>query len=344
MTRVELPSRFDAGAIEAKWQAEWARQQAFRALDEPKGRRFSLILPPPNVTGVLHMGHMLGDTVMDALARVHRMRGEAVLWVPGVDHAGLSTQTAVRRSLSKEGVRLENLPREEVLRHVEAWKAERETHIRRQLVAGGFSIDFTRYRYTMDPAAVRATREVFVRLFRDGLIYRGERIVNWDPKLRTALSDLEVLHREETGELLTIRYPWADGQPGGIELATVRPETIFGDVAVAVHPDDARHRDAVGRQVRVPLTDRTVPVIADPQVDPTFGTGAVKVTPRHDLLDHSIYRAHEAELTLLPSILDLDGKLTSDLVPESFRGVDREKARGSVTEALVAAGSVVRRE
>ncbi|MFI5415102.1 MAG: class I tRNA ligase family protein, partial [Candidatus Lutacidiplasmatales archaeon] len=141
MTRVELPPRFDAGAIEAKWQAEWARQQAFRALDEPKGRRFSLILPPPNVTGVLHMGHMLGDTVMDALARVHRMRGEAVLWVPGVDHAGLSTQTAVRRSLSKEGVRLENLPREEVLRHVEAWKAERETHIRRQLVAGGFSID-----------------------------------------------------------------------------------------------------------------------------------------------------------------------------------------------------------
>jgi valyl-tRNA synthetase len=344
VTATELPTRFDAAAIEAKWQAEWARQQAFRAPDEPKGRTFSFILPPPNVTGVLHMGHMLGDTVMDTFARAHRMRGESVLWAPGIDHAGLSTQTAVRRALAKQGIRLETLPREEVLRHVEAWKTEREAHILRQLEAGGFSVDFGRYRYTMDPAAVRATREVFVSLFRDGLIYRGERIVNWDPKLRTALSDLEVLHREETGELLTLRYAWADGRPGGIELATVRPETIFGDVAVAVHPEDVRHTDAVGRSVRVPLTDRTIPVIADPQVDPTFGTGAVKVTPRHDLLDHSIYKAHEAELTLLPSILDLDGKLTSDLVPDRFRGVDREKARVEVTEALVAAGAVVRRE
>ncbi|MCI4362136.1 MAG: valine--tRNA ligase [Thermoplasmata archaeon] len=344
MTREELPPRFDPAAVESKWQAEWTRQGAFRAPENPPGRTFTLILPPPNVTGVLTIGHMLGNTVMDVLVRVHRMRGEAALWVPAVDHAGLSTQTAVRRALAKEGVRLETLPREEIRQRVEGWKSEREAHIRRQLEAGGFSLDWSRYRYTMDPLAVQATREVFVQLFREGLIYRGERIVNWDPKLRTALSDLEVLHREETDELLTIQYPWADGSPGGVAIATVRPETIFGDVALAVHPDDDRHRAAVGKSVRVPLTDRTVPVIADASVDPTFGTGAVKVTPRHDLLDHTIYRAHEKELTLLPTILDLDGKLTGDLVPTEFRGVDREKARGSVSEALVAAGVVVKRE
>jgi valyl-tRNA synthetase len=344
VTPSELPPRFDPAQIEARWQAEWSRQEAFRAPDDPHGRTFTLILPPPNVTGTLTIGHMLGNTVMDTLVRVHRMRGEPVLWVPSIDHAGLSTQTAVRRALAKEGIRLETLPREEVLRHIEQWKTEREAHIRRQLLAGGFSLDWSRYRYTMDPLAVRATREVFVRLFRDGLIYRGERIVHWDPKLRTALSDLEVVHREETDELLTIRYPWADGSPGGISIATVRPETIFGDVAVAVHPDDERHRSAVGRTVRIPLTDRTVPVIGDPLVDPTFGTGAVKVTPRHDPLDYAIYQAHSAELSLLPSILDLDGRLTSDLVPAEFRGVDREKARKLVAESLAAAGAIERRE
>jgi valyl-tRNA synthetase len=344
VTRPELPPRFDSGAVETRWQAEWAAQGAFRAPDDPRGPTFSLILPPPNVTGVLTMGHMLGNTVMDTLARVHRMRGESVLWVPSIDHAGLSTQTAVRRALAKEGIRLETLPREEILRHIEAWKTERAAHIRRQLEAGGFSLDWSRFRYTMDPLAIRATREAFVRLFRDGLIYRGERIVNWDPKLRTALSDLEVVHREETGELLTLRYPWADGTAGGIAIATVRPETIFGDVAVAVHPDDDRHRAAVGRSVRIPLTGRTIPVIADASVDPTFGTGAVKVTPRHDVLDHAIYQAHASELTLLPSILDLDGRLTGDLVPPEYRGVDREKARTAVGEALSAAGAVERRE
>jgi valyl-tRNA synthetase len=344
VTREGLPPRFDPGAIEAKWQAEWTRTEAFRAPTEPGARRFVLILPPPNVTGVLTIGHMLGDTVMDVLARWHRMRGDATLWVPGVDHAGLSTQVAVRKALAKEGVRFETLSRPEALGHIEQWKADREATIRRQIDAGGFSVDWTRFRYTMDPLAVRATREVFVRLFKDGLIYRGERIVNWDPKLRTAISDLEVIHREETDELVTVRYPWADGSPGGLSIATVRPETIFGDVAVAVHPEDERHRPAIGRLVRVPLTDRTVLVIADPSVEREFGTGAVKVTPRHDPLDFTIYRAHAAELTLLPSILDLDGRLSGELVPVEFRGIDREKARGLVTEALTAAGAVEKRE
>ncbi|HKV90522.1 MAG TPA: valine--tRNA ligase [Thermoplasmata archaeon] len=344
MSREPLPPRFDPTAIEPRWQAEWRRHEAFRAPDSPGARRFSLILPPPNVTGVLTIGHMLGNTVMDVQARWHRMRGDATLWVPSVDHAGVSTQMAVRKALGKEGIRLETLPAEEVRSHIEAWKVDREAHIRRQLDAGGFSVDWSRYRYTMDPLAVRATREVFVRLHRDGLVYRGERIVNWDPKLRTALSDLEVLHREETDELLTVKYPWADGSPGGIAIATVRPETIFGDVAVAVHPDDDRYRSAIGRTVRVPLTDRTVRVIADPSVDATFGTGAVKVTPRHDALDFAIYRAHASELELLPSVLDLDARLSGPLVPEQFRGMDREKGRAAVTEALVAEGCVEHRE
>jgi valyl-tRNA synthetase len=344
MSREPLPTRFDPATVEAKWQSEWRRHEAFKAPAAPGPHRFSMILPPPNVTGVLTIGHMLGNTVMDVQARWHRMRGDATLWVPSVDHAGVSTQMAVRKALSKEGIRLETLPTEEIRARIEAWKTEREAHIRRQLEAGGFSLDWTRYRYTMDPAAMRATREVFVRLFREGLVYRGERIVNWDPKLRTALSDLEVVHREATDEMVTLRYPWADGSPGGISVATVRPETIFGDVAVAVHPDDERHGPSVGRSVRVPLTDRTIPVIADPRVETGFGTGAVKVTPRHDPLDFTIFRAHEKELQLLPSILDLDGRLASDLVPTAFRGIDREKARGAVTTALAESGFVEKRE
>ncbi|MCI4326733.1 MAG: valine--tRNA ligase [Thermoplasmata archaeon] len=344
MTREPLPTRFDPAQVEAKWQAEWARAHAFRAPANPSGRTFSLILPPPNVTAFLTIGHMMGDTIMDVLVRWHRMQGDAVLWAPGVDHAGLSTQVAVRKALAKEGIRLETLPRAEILQRVEAWKVERETRIRQQIDAGGFSVDWTRFRYTMDAGAIRATREVFVRLYNDGLIYRGERIVNWDPRLRTAISDLEVLHREEDAELLTIRYAWADGSAGGVSIATVRPETIFGDVAIAVHPDDARHRSAIGRSVRVPLTDRSIPVIADGGVDPVFGTGAVKVTPRHDPLDYQIYRAHQAELTLLPTILDLDGRLTGELVPAAYRGVDRERARTAVTDALVAGGAVEQRQ
>jgi valyl-tRNA synthetase len=205
----EIPTRFDPAVIEALWQKAWAEGRAFEAPHDPKGATFSMILPPPNVTGVLTLGHMLGDTVMDLLARWHRMRGEGVLWLPGVDHAGLSTQVAVRRELDRQGVHLEDLPREEILQRILTWKNDREATIRAQTEAGGFSVDWSRYRYTMDPGSTRATREVFVRLYREGLIYRGERMVHWDPKLRTALSDLEVLHREEEAELLFVTYPWA---------------------------------------------------------------------------------------------------------------------------------------
>lgn len=265
------------------------------------------------------------------------MTGTATLWLPGIDHAGLSTQAAVRNHLAKQGVRLEEMTRDQIIARVEEWKRDHEQRIRSALRAGGFSLDWSRYRYTMDPAYERATRHAFVALHKAGLIYRGERFVNWDPMLRTAVSDLEVEHSEEPGTLLYLRYPWADGSPGGVVVATVRPETIFGDVAVAVHPDDARHADAVGRKVKVPLVDREVPVIADPGVDPTFGNGALKITPRHDLLDYEIYQRHPG-LPMPPDVIDADGRLTSEWVPERFRGQDREEARQWVTEALRSGG------
>jgi len=338
-----LPPRFEPAAIEARWQAAWAEAQAFRAPERPSGDRFSLVLPPPNVTGVLTIGHMLGDTVMDVYARRRRMQGAATLWVPGLDHAGLATQVEVRRRLQRQGIAWDSLSREEAIDAVQRWKDEHEARIRLQTEAAGFSVDWTRYRYTMDPLAVRATREAFVRLYRDGLIYRGERMVNWDPRLRSAISDLEVIHSEEETTLVFVRYPWADGSPGGIEVATVRPETIFGDVAVAVHPDDARYREAVGRSVVIPLTGRTGPVIADGAVDPEFGAGALKITPRNDPVDREIFLRHP-ELQAPPEILDAGAHLEGDWVPAAYRGLDREAARLRMIEELDREGFLVKRQ
>ncbi len=301
------------------------------------------MLPPPNVTGILTVGHMLGDTTMDILVRRQRARGIPTLWVPGIDHAGLATQVEVRRRLQKEGVRLEQLPREEALAQIERWKEEHERRIGEQIRAAGFSVDWSRYRYTLDAASARATREAFASLFEAGLLYRGERMVNWDPRLRTAISDLEVVRTEEDGEMLYVRYAWADGSPGGVEVATVRPETIFGDVAVAVHPDDARHAPEVGREVVVPLVGRRVPVISDPGVDPTFGAGALKITPRHDLLDREIFLRHPGLIEPV-EIFDDRAHLAGDGVPAAFRGLDRDEARARVTEQLAVEGLLVRRQ
>ena len=343
MSAPNLASRFDPAEVERRWREAWDREAVSRAPDRSVGPTFAIVLPPPNVTGVLTLGHMLGDTVQDVLVRHHRMRGVATLWVPGLDHAGLATQVEVRRRLSKQGIVFEELPREEALAAIETWKAEHAARIREQTVAGGFSLDWSRFRYTMDPASVRATREAFVRLYGEGLIYRGERMVNWDPRLRTAISDLEVVHGEEETPLLYLRYAWADGSAGGLEVATVRPETIFGDVGVAVHPDDVRYAGAAGREVVVPLVGRKVPIVTDPAVDPAFGAGALKVTPRHDLVDYEIGQRHP-ELARPPDILDERGRLTSDWVSPEFRGLDREVARKRVTEALGNAGLIVRRE
>ncbi len=338
-----LPPRFEPKAFEARWQDAWERAHAFRAPERPGGVRFSLVLPPPNVTGVLHLGHMLGDTVMDVLARQHRMQGAATLWVPGLDHAGLATQVEVRRRLARQGARAEEMPREELLAEIERWRAEHEARIREQTRAGGFSVDWDRYRYTLDAASVRATREAFVALYRQGLVYRGERMVNWDPRLRTAVSDLEVNAVEEETSLVFVRYPWADAGLGGIEVATVRPETIFGDVAVAVHPDDARYSDAIGRFVIVPLCHRRVPVIPDRAVDPTFGAGALKITPRHDPVDREIAGRHP-DLAEPTEIFDEEARLTGPWVPAPFRGLDRDTARAKVIDALARDDLLVRAE
>ncbi len=289
------------------------------------------------------MGHMLGDTVMDVLVRRARMMGRPTLWVPGLDHAGLATQVEVRRRLAKQGIRFEDLRREAALAEIEKWRAEHAARIEEQARAGGFSLDWSRFRYTMDARSARATRQIFVRLHSEGLIYRGERMVNWDPRLRTAISDLEVVHPEETTTLLYVRYPWADGAPGGLEVATVRPETIFGDVAIAVHPDDVRYATAVGREVRVPMTDRVVPVIRDAAIDPAFGAGALKVTPRHDFLDLEIFQRHP-ELTMPPELLDEGGRLTGAWCPEAFRGLDVATARERATEEIDRLGLLARRE
>jgi valyl-tRNA synthetase len=301
------------------------------------------VLPPPNVTGVLTLGHMLGDTVMDVLVRHHRMRGAATLWVPGLDHAGLATQVEVRRRLAKQGVRFEELSREAAIQEIEKWRGEHEARIREQTRGGGFSVDWSRFRYTMDPGSVRATREVFVALYRAGLVYRGERMVNWDPRLRTAVSDLEVVHSEEDATLYYVRYPWADGTLGGVEVATVRPETVFGDVAVAVHPDDARYRDALGKFVVVPLSHRRVPVIADAAVDPTFGVGALKITPRHDPVDREIAGRHP-DLAEPTEIFDDSARLAGAWVPAHYHGLDREAARARAVEELDREGLLVRQE
>jgi valyl-tRNA synthetase len=285
---------------------------------------------------------MLGDTVMDAFVRHHRMRGFPTLWLPGIDHAGLATQVEVRRRLAKQGVRFEELPREQAFAEIERWRGEHEARILEQFRAGGFSVDWSRYRYTKDPGSARATREVFVRLFRAGLVYRGERLVNWDPRLRTAISDLEVVHREEETELLYVRYPWAVGAAGGMEVATVRPETIFGDVAVAVHPDDERYRAAVGREVLVPMVGRRVPVISDAAVDPTFGAGALKITPRHDPVDREIAQRHP-ELVAPAEIFDDRARLTGPWVPPDLHGLDRGKARLATIGLLERDGLLVRR-
>ena len=341
MSAPALPARFEAAAIEARWQAEWERAGAFAAPENPGSPTYSIVLPPPNVTGVLTIGHILGDTVMDALIRRQRMRGTPSLWLPAVDHAGLATQIEVRRRLARQGIRFEELPRERALHEIDVWREEHETRICAQIRAAGFSVDWTRYRYTMDPLSGRATREAFVSLYRAGLVYRGERMVNWDPLLRTALSDLEVVHAEEEDPLVFLRYAWADGSPGGIEVATVRPETIFGDVAVAVHPDDPRYQTALGREVIVPLSRRPVPVISDAAVDPTFGAGALKITPRHDPVDREIATRHP-ELPAPVEIFDDSARLVGEWVPEEFRGLGREEARKRTMEALERDGTLVR--
>ncbi len=335
-----LAKAFEPAAIEARWSPVWEQRGYFRAGLDPSKPAFSIQLPPPNVTGLLHMGHAFNHTIMDALTRYHRMLGHNTLWLPGTDHAGIATQIVVERQLEANGVDRRTMGREAFIKQVWDWKEYSGGTILNQMRRLGDSIDWSRTYFTMDDRLSKVVTETFVQLYEQGLIYRGKRLVNWDPKLQTAVSDLEVETEEEDGKLWEIRYPAVDGAhdaDSGVVVATTRPETMLGDVAVAVHPDDERYAALVGKQLTLPLTGRTIPVIADDYVDREFGTGAVKITPAHDFNDFAIGQRHALEpipiFTLTATV--------NDNAPEKYRGLDRYVARKRVLEDLRAAGLVV---
>ncbi|MFW9611333.1 MAG: valine--tRNA ligase [Fluviibacter sp.] len=329
-----LAKSFEPADIERRWYQTWENCGYFAAGDDPaKDAAFCILLPPPNVTGTLHMGHGFNQTLMDALTRYYRMRGANTLWQPGTDHAGIATQIVVERQLERDGISRHDLGRERFLDKVWEWKAYSGGTITQQMRRLGSSCDWTRERFTMDDGLSKTVTESFVRLYNEGLIYRGKRLVNWDPKLNTAVSDLEVLSEEEDGFLWHIRYPLADGS-GSLTVATTRPETMLGDTAVMVHPDDPRYQHLIGKMVKLPLTDREIPIIADSYVDLEFGTGCVKVTPAHDFNDYAVGQRHNLPLI---SILTLDAKI-NDNAPEKYRGLDRFEARKVIVADLETLG------
>ena len=307
-------------AIERRIYERWESHGWFAP--SGRGAPYCIMIPPPNVTGTLHMGHAFQHTLMDALVRYHRMLSEDVLWQPGTDHAGIATQMVVERQLNAQGTKRTDLSREEFVARVWQWKEESGGTISAQMRRLGESVDWSRERFTLDPQLSRAVTEVFVRLHAQGLIYRGKRLVNWDPVLLTALSDLEVQAQEEEGRLWHLRYALADGS-GHLVVATTLPETLLGDTAVAVHPQDERYRNLIGRSLRLPLGGRDIPVIADTYVDPAFGSGCVKITPAHDFNDYEIGQRHHLALI---NIFTPRAAL-NDNVPERFRGLDRFEAR-----------------
>ena len=333
---MELAKSFEPHAIEAKWYPLWESRGWFKPASTPGAASYCIQLPPPNVTGTLHMGHAFQQTLMDVLIRYHRMRGDNTLWQVGTDHAGIATQIVVEQQLKARGQTRHDLGREAFAERVWAWKEESGSTITHQMRRMGAAADWSRERFTMDEGLSTAVRETFVRLHEDGLIYRGKRLVNWDPKLMTAVSDLEVDSEEEQGKLWELAYPLADGS-GSVIVATTRPETMLGDTAVAVHPDDERYRALVGKRVRLPLADREIPVIADDYVDREFGTGVVKITPAHDFNDWAIGQRHRLAAI---SILNLDATISDD-APAKYRGLDRYAARKAVLADLQAAGLVV---
>ncbi|MDR3517778.1 MAG: valine--tRNA ligase [Azospirillaceae bacterium] len=331
-----LEKTYGPAEIEAKHYHRWESTGAFAAEPNSNRRPYTIMMPPPNVTGSLHMGHALTFTLQDILIRYHRMRGDDALWQPGTDHAGIATQMVVERQLEKAGLTRHSLGRSAFVDRVWDWKAESGGTITRQLRRLGASPDWARERFTMDEGLSRAVAKVFVQLHRQGLIYRDKRLVNWDPKLHTAISDLEVESREIHGHLWHFRYPLAD-QPGRfITVATTRPETMLGDTAVAVHPDDERYRDLIGQDVLLPLVGRRIPIVGDDYADPATGSGAVKITPAHDFNDFEVGRRHSLPMI---NILDRDARL-NDAVPEPYRGLDRFEARARVVADLEALGLV----
>ena len=341
----ELPKSYEPGLIEERWAEFWVRERIFEEsspADTQVARgKFTMLLPPPNVTGRLHMGHMLNQTEMDVLTRWHRMRGDVATWIPGTDHAGIATQMMVERQIGAEGTTRQELGREAFVKRVWTWKCIYGNAILDQMKRLGASVDWRREYFTMDDRLSAAVKEAFVRLYDEGLIYRGAYIVNWDPVAGTAVSDLEVEHEERAGKLYLVRYPLVDGT-GEIVIATTRPETMLGDVAIAVNPTDERYKSSIGRTVRLPLSsrnggaEREIPIIADEWANPEFGTGAVKITPAHDANDFAVGERHD-----LPKIVILDEQARVDLPGSPYHGLDRFEARERIVADLAERGLLV---
>lgn len=336
MSTEELAKSFEPAQIEKRWYETWEKRGYFAGKLDPTKPSFSIQLPPPNITGILHMGHAFNQTVMDTLVRYHRMKGYNTTWVPGTDHAGIATQIVVERQLEKEGLNRRDMKREDFIARVWEWQKFSGGTILQQIRRMGDSVDWDRLYFTMDEKLSKVVVDTFVKLYNDGLIYRGTRLVNWDPKLQSAVSDLEVESVEENGHLWEIRYPAADGGEG-VVVATTRPETLFGDQAVAVHPEDERYQSLIGKELVLPLCNRTIPVIADEYVDREFGSGCVKITPAHDFNDFAVGQRHN--LTPM-SVLTKTAKMNNN-VPEKYRGMDRYEARKAVIKDLEAQGLLV---
>jgi valyl-tRNA synthetase len=349
-----MDKTYQPHAIEQQWYQTWEQQGYFKPTGE--GSPFCIMIPPPNVTGSLHMGHGFNNAVMDAMVRYHRMKGDNTLWQMGTDHAGIATQMVVERQLAAQDISRHDLGREAFLEKVWAWKAESGGNITRQLRRLGSSLDWSRERFTMDEGLSKAVQEAFVRLYDDGLIYRGKRLVNWDPKLHTAISDLEVENHDEKGFLWHMRYPLADGAKTAdgkdyLVVATTRPETMLGDSAVAVHPDDERYGALIGKSVLLPLVNRRVPIVADQYVDREFGTGCVKITPAHDFNDYEVGKRHNlplinvldqnAAILARAQVFNVDGSLNTEVdttLPAEYAGQDRYAARKTIVAAFEATG------
>jgi valyl-tRNA synthetase len=325
---VEMPTTYDPSTAENKWYERWLSNGYFQAGRRPNAPKYTIVIPPPNVTGMLHIGHALDFTLQDILVRFKRMQGYDALWLPGTDHAGIATQTKVEQKLREEGQTRHDLGREAFLEKVWEWKEHYAGTIREQWGKIGLSLDYSRERFTLDEGLSQAVREVFVRLYDKGLIYRGKRIINWDPAARTALSDIEVEYKEVNGHLYHLRYPLSDGN-GYVTVATTRPETMLGDTAVAVHPDDDRYKHLIGKMLRLPIVDREIPIIADEYVEKEFGSGAVKITPAHDPNDFEVGTRHD-----LPQITVMDegGRMNENAGP--YQGMDRADCRKAIVKDL----------
>ena len=332
MSEASLPKGYEPWGIEEKWAKHWEETRAFSPDPAGPGEPYSIVIPPPNVTGALHMGHALNLTLQDILCRFHRQQGRKVLWVPGTDHAGIATQNVVERQLKKEGKGRHDLGREAFIARVWEWRKQYGDRILNQIRRLGASVDWTRERFTLDEGLSRAVREVFARLFHEGLIYKGKYIVNWCNRCHTALADDEVEHAPRKGHLWHIKYPLMKG--GSLVIATTRPETLLGDTAVAVHPEDERYNEHIGEYAVLPLVGRKLPVIGDNYVDREFGTGCLKVTPAHDMNDWELGRKHGLEVT---QVIDEDGRMNEN-APEKYRGMTKEECREAVVADLKAEG------